>query len=820
MNFLEWYLRLPARPESEDVGWSVVLERARPTGVVEWGIAAAILALATISLVSYFRQSRELPARLRLTLLTLRLAAVVLIGLLLAGLGLTAQSVGRPKLVLMLDVSASMSTPDIERPDDDDEDSSEHVDRLTMAIDRLLADDARILHDLASRYRVRIYEFGGDALPVASIDTPEDIETAIVRLGSLEPSASATRPAASVETVLRDLRGQSIAAIVAITDGVSSTGVEDSWTAAADSLVESQVPLAAVPMGAETPPFDVQIVEAHLPESAWVGQPVSFLVQVRCLGADGRDVVVELREAATGRLINTANIAVEGNDVREWLSLSLTPDEAGEFEYQASVAELDDELVTHNNAVTRSLEVRQGQIRVLLVERVPRWEYRHLKAILERDELVDLDTVLTWADAGYVQEDTTALPNFPSTREELLGQVDAAIALDDPAAQPELEPLEAVVGPSEEAAGYDVIIWGDVDPDSLVPDALTFVLDFVRLKGGGLVLIAGTQHNPWSYLESPLAPLLPFPSEGFNVPRPVEGISGFRQERTIDGQSFGFLRFDNDAEQDAAIWESLPLQHWLLPIDRLKAGAQALAAHPTLQGSSGPAPTVIYQRYGAGQVIYLATDEFWQWRAGVEDQYLGRFWSQMIRAITTPSTSGGGEGTQLVSLQPVYAEGEPVAFRAEFPGGNHLPGSGQGEVVIERDAIVTQRVALTRSAQRPNSLEGAGTPLPAGTYRAWLADPSIPGELPSCRFEVDPGHRELLATVVNRAELASAAEQTGGMLVEFEDLSRLARQLPAGRRVPTSEITHIPLWSRPEPLLLLTLLLGCEWSLRRKHRLT
>jgi hypothetical protein len=821
MNFLEWYLRLPERPESEDVGWRVVLERARPAGVVEWAIAAAIVALAAMSLISYFRQSRELSPRLRLTLLMLRTLAIVLIILLLSGLGLTAQSVGRPGLVLMLDVSASMSTPDVEPLDRDEPgDAGERVSRLTVTIDRLLEDDARLLRELLNRYRVRIYEFGGDAGPVASVESPEDVTAAIERLSHLEPNAHATQPATAVETVLRDLRGQSIAAIVAFTDGVSSTGAVDSWTTAAESLAESQVPLAAVPIGALVPPLDVQIVEAHLPETAWVGQTVSFLAQIRCLGADGRDVAVELRDSASGELIATASFAVEGDDVREWVSLSLTPEEIGQCDYQATVVAIDDESMVHNNRVERSIDVRQGRIRVLLVERIPRWEFRHLKAILERDALIDLDTVLTWADAGYVLEDETALTTFPTTREEVLGAFEDTGAPDGSDALP-ADPMPESPAGDNTASGYDVIIWGDVDPESLLPEALTLVQDFVRLKGGGLIMLAGDEHNPWSYLDSPLAPLLPFPAEGFNVPRPVEAIAGFRPERTIDGRTFGFLRFDNDADQDAAIWESLPHHYWLLPIDRVKTGAQILAAHPALRGTASPLPAVLYQRFGAGQVIYLATDEFWQWRAGVEDLYLGRFWSQMVRSVTPLQPSSGElEGIRLLSRQPVYAEGEPIALGVEFSSGEHFPSDGLGEVVIERDSIVTGRVALSRSPLRPLALEGTGAPLPAGTYRAWLAHPSIPGELPSCRFEVDPGYRETLDTVVDRDQLEQAADMTAGLLLEFDELSQLARRLPAGRRVPTSEVTHIPLWSRPEPLLLLTLLLGCEWFLRRKHRLT
>src|SRR5207302_5610877 len=135
-----------------------------------------------------------------------------------------------------------------------------------------------------------------------------------------------------------------------------------------------------------------------------------------------------------------------------------------------------------NNRIERTIFVRDAKlIKVLYVEGYPRYEFRFLKHLLEREsekekgnKTIDLKVLLLDADSDYASEDKSALADFP-TREEL--------------------------------NAYDVLILGDVDPkDPKLGDRrLQYVADFVRERGGGLLLIAGPRHfNPHAYKDGPL----------------------------------------------------------------------------------------------------------------------------------------------------------------------------------------------------------------------------------------------------------------------------------------------------------------------------
>src|SRR5262249_33461466 len=134
----------------------------------------------------------------------------------------------------------------------------------------------------------------------------------------------------------------------------------------------------------------------------------------------------------------------------------------------------------------RRVLVREAKIhKVLYIEQYPRWEFRYIKSLLEREsplargnKAIDLKVLLLDADADYASEDRSALADFP-TRVEL--------------------------------NQFDVVILGDVDPKASprMNDHLKELAEFVRERGGGLLMISGERYAPRVYKNTPLADVLP-----------------------------------------------------------------------------------------------------------------------------------------------------------------------------------------------------------------------------------------------------------------------------------------------------------------------
>jgi hypothetical protein len=78
--------------------------------------------------------------------------------------------------------------------------------------------------------------------------------------------------------------------------------------------------------------------------------------------------------------------------------------------------------------------------------------------------------------------------------------------------------------------------------------------------------------------------------------------------------------------------------------------------------------------------------------------------------------------------------------------------------------------------------------------------------------------RELRDAEADRALLEQIALETGGRVVDPAQARTLERLLP-NRSVRSENPVRDPLWSSPAALILLLLLLGGEWIVRRTARL-
>src|SRR5262249_8296580 len=151
-----------------------------------------------------------------------------------------------------------------------------------------------------------------------------------------------------------------------------------------------------------------------------------------------------------------------------------------------------------------------------------RYEYRYVKHLLEREserdkrtKSIDLKVLLLDADDDYPAEDRSALAHFP-LRDEL--------------------------------AGYDVVIFGDVNPrDARIEKHLLQVADFVRERGGGFLMIAGPRHSPHAYKDTALRDILPIEVAGSVSDRAdADRPAGYRPEPTVVGRFHPILRFSPD----------------------------------------------------------------------------------------------------------------------------------------------------------------------------------------------------------------------------------------------------------------------------------
>lgn len=804
-RLLAWYLRLSAPRPGEGTAWRFDWRLPDP----HW-LVLLICVIAAVFVVGIYRrdgQSLRWPSLV--VLIGLRIAVFALILGMLTELSLTIERTGLPIVAVMLDTSASMSLQD-QYPasskaarvvDELTKSASGESNRLAVSQLVLSRNNGQLLRELQQRHQLRLYRFaetavplefgdlGDSARPENDTDSPHNnFAEALKELRALRADGDETRPAPAARKVLGDLRGAPPAAIVLFTDGVASVSDTDKLSTIAETARRKGVQLHIVGLGSDAAAKDLYLYDTLADEVAFVGDPMLFKAKLRAFGYAGKKVSLQLRKEGERAILAQQEVSPPPDGQTTTVELSYTSSAAGEFDYVLEVSEQSDETNRMNNAETRHVSIREEKIRVLLVDGVPRYEFRFLKQLLERDKSIEISTLLLDADVEYTQEDRTAIAHFPVKKEDL--------------------------------ARFDVLILGDLVPSQLGSSVLDNVRDFVREKGGSVVFVAGPQSNPVAFAGTPLEPLLPFELSGVRIP-PEESSDSFHPQLTLEGQKGNSLfRLGNSEAESLKVWNGLPNFTWLVEIPRLKPAARVFANHPLKNGANGRLPVIMMQQVGAGKVLYHATDETWRWRFRTGDLYHGRYWIQAVRYLSRGRLIGKDRTAELTVDQLVYQRGQPATLRVKFVDEKFIPQDSDGvSVIIERKGAGRQTVKLSRLRDLPTAYEGQLARLAEGTYHGWVSQPAFNEAPPSVDFRVEVPQRELLRRGMDKADLQQAATVTHGRLYSLDDIERLPSEIPRGTPVPLETDEPIPLWNRWELLVLVTSLLTAEWLLRKRWKL-
>ena len=508
-------------------------------------------------------------------LAAMRLALIAMVLLMIAQVTLSLKRTGLPCAAVLVDDSLSMTTVDHY----DDKLSKAIGERLKRAGWRApsqpLESRPNGAHGkqrgLAARHRRRPPAAGlfSHRRPAQSRD--EDVPGIVKEIRSAAPTGERTRLGAGVRTVLDELRGTTPAGLVLLSDGINTDGPP--LADAAEYARRRGVPLFSIGLGSQQPLRELKLSDLLVDDVVFVNDVVTFECRLTASGFQGQESRrVAAREGQAG------GAGQSGSDRRGRRSaaavrLPFRPTQVGRFEFVVEAQPQEGELKTERNRLTRTVQVRKEKIRVLLVQAYPSFEFRYLRNMLQRDEMISLHTVLQEADLEHAEQDASALRVFPLRREELFA--------------------------------YDVVIFGDVNPALLSAAALQNLADFVDqpAKGGALVLIAGPAFMPAAYRPDAAGPPAAFRRGKRPLSRP--GSSAHRGIcRAADRHRPGQSRACNWATRPPKPRRSGEPGPVVLAagVAQFEAGRAGLGRAPTRLGPDGRhLPVYLFSVRGGGQ---------------------------------------------------------------------------------------------------------------------------------------------------------------------------------------------------------------------------
>jgi len=632
--------------------------------------------------------------------------------------------------------------------------------RLQQAMRSL---NSPLADDQALNMSVQHYELSERARPVDNF------------LGAT-PTGTSTSIAASLTDVLREARFSPLAAIVFSSDGADTSGGLSPADLA--EIAGFGVSVHTIGVGREIMPEDIELTDVTLPDKALPGSTITARVSIR-------------HDAPGSTRIKVYN----GDDLLESLPVELRPDttittalvdielaEAGHHQLRFSVDGIAGERELRNNSRSTLVTVADQSYRILYYEGEPRWEYKFMRRALADEEDIKIATLLRVSPNKYYRQGIDSaeqLENgFPATRDELFA--------------------------------YDALIIGSVEAASLSNEQQEVIHAFVSKRGGSLMMLAGPNglgNGGWG--QSKIASVLPA-----RLP-PSTTKTFFRKKATAvltpQGAGDQVLRIADSAEANRDAWNEMPQIADYQVTGSLRPAAVTLL---NAQTDVGEIPLLMTQQYGRGHAWILASGGTWRWQMSmpVEDLSHETFWRQLLRALVASAPNS-------VSLQASGDAGSTgVSLRAEFRDDAFLPVDDIGvTVVVTHQDGDTWSVNLTPSAAEPGVFRAEVSPTASGTwyFEALAERNGEPIDTARTSIHYESGQAEYFGFRRDTRTLQRLSEVTGGRFLEIDELGALPDLL----RYSSSGITETvyrPIWDAPAVFLLLLLLKGSEWLLRRR----
>ncbi len=607
----------------------------------------------------------------------------------------------------------------------------------------------------------------------------KNARVALIDFAAKPPGLDKTLEGTDLNQALLSLLDQerNLKAVLLLTDGdwnMGRTPLE-----AATRYREQSVPIFAAAVGRETPAPDIVIESVTAPAYGLFGEQIAIPFKIQNHLA--HEVRTSLTLSRQGKVETTRELTLPPQaavqDAIVW-----SPTSAGEAELNLRVPVESDEALPDNNEKSFRINVRSEKLKVLVVDSLPRWEYRYLRNALERDPGVDMNCILFHPGLG-AGGGRHYLSAFPETKDQI--------------------------------SQYDVIFLGDVGigENELSEKDAELVRGLVESQSSGLVFVPGRRGRELSLLKGPLKDLYPVV---LDETKP-EGI-GLRNESelllSMRGKDHWLTRFEADETRNEEIWKQLPGFFWCAAVEKSRPGAEVLAVHSALRNSWGRMPLLVTRPFGSGKVLFLGSDSAWRWRRGVEDKYHYRFWSQVVRWMAHQRHLSEKEGIRLSYSPEVPELGDTIFLQATVFDQTGFP--------LQEGTVVG---TVTAPSGRKERLEFGGvtggwgvfktrfTPQESGRFMVDLASERAGRQLHTELIVPEP-NREKKGEPVNGAILREIAGLSRGASDSFSNLDELIQKMALLPEPKPLEV-RTRLWCDPRWGGFILFLLGFYWTGRK-----
>jgi uncharacterized membrane protein len=669
--------------------------------------------------------------------------------------------------------------------------------------------DSKWLSRLGTDFDLRKYAFDTQLRTVENLD-------------ALPFDGGASNLGAALDRLVRQYQGRPLAGVILFTDGsaTDAEGVERVLGRTA-----GLPPIYPVLLGRESPANDVNLQRIAVSQTNFEDAPVTLAAQVTTSGLAGKTLTAQAIDE-NNRVVEEQKIKVDRDGEPITVRFRVKPEQSGVSFYRVRIVspDPDAEATQANNTRLAAVDRGKGPYRVLYIAGRPNWEFKFLQRAIESDDQIKLAGLLRIARREpkftyLAHKGESANPlfrGFNNTNPDQVEQYDQPVIVPFTYDEEEHKKLRGGFPKgAEELFKYHAIIIDDLESEFFTQDQMQLVKDFVRQRGGGLLMLGGQESfKNGKYDKTVIGDLLPVYAD--DVPTLPAGAR-VKLALTKEGWLEPWVRLRDEEMNERARLGAMPAFHTLNTIRAIKPGAVVLANAMIEGGESYPA--LVEQRFGNGIVGAMLIGDLWRWGLrrpeGAEDD-MPKAWRQTIRWLVS-------EVPQRVEVNVAqrHEADEPdgtVTLSVRVRDAQYAPQDNAAVTVrVTTPDGKTVDLPAEASTREAGLYEAIYVPRQSGAYRAQVTANSPDGSeiaKVAAGWTSDPAADEFQDLKPNRELLDRIARASKGQTVAPTDIESFVASLPS-RHADITEPYIKPVWHQPWVLLLAIACLCTEWGLRR-----
>ena len=735
-------------------------------------LSALAVAGILLGLLAIGPNSKKLTRRQKSVLLLARVAAILLVLLLLfRPVHVNTRANRRNSDVLILaDTSRSMQLAETG--------GRSRYDAMVAA----LRDSKAALEAVSANSRLRFFGFDSASKELAERDE--------ALYSALKPAGDQTDYGAALSAALDSENGKRIAAIILIGDGTQTAlgSTSDSQSAARRLRDDFAAPLYSVALGPTSDASsskDIALERLDEQFNVFVKSEFPIRAWIKSVGYANQTVPVELSltdDMNRKTVLTSLKVRLSADGSLTPIELTHVPEKPGNFKLTLKVLGQPGELITTNNELTAYLTVLDGGLRVLFVDSGKRIEHKFVKRALNDSPDIAVDDFVV---------DFSQSERWPLASDELF-----------------------------ESTRYDVFVVANTPYEAFSAKGWRSLALAIE-KGKGVYFLGGPRSfGAGNFAGTPIADLMPIEFNRFERQdlraADREDLFVSTKQKLTPTKPHPIIKLMPEPDNERA-WNDLP------PLDyanRLVGVKDAPGVQVLLEGAR-QTPILVTGQYGKGRVLAFAGDSTFRWVMHGNIREHRRFWRQGILWLAGRDQLERDKTWIRMDSRRLF-KGMTAQFETGVNDQDGAPvPSPKISAKLQEPTGSTSELRIGYSG---STLGGAIRPTVPGEYTievtAQVGGKNLPPERMS--FLVLDNDLELSFASADHEHLrrlSNVTTEQGGKMVTPEELPNVIREIAS--RPPEMETRQIKWRLADSPveawivLLALVTVLTIEWWLRK-----